>query len=117
MIDFGLFILINLYCPNETSDIRLPYKLNFHFLLQERVRKLIEEEKREVIVVGDINVCATPMDHCEGSLASTANEFWTHPARAWFKGWLYPEGPMYDVIRSCWPDRQGMYTCRRAFFY
>lgn len=116
MIDYGLFVLINLYCPNETSDARLPYKLNYHFLLQERVRKLVEEEGREVIVTGDMNVCAAPIDHCEGGLASTANEFWAHPARAWFKSWLDPEGPMVDVIRKCWPDRRGMYTCKYAIF-
>ncbi|PAV19983.1 DNase I [Pyrrhoderma noxium] len=55
ILDFGLFVLINLYCPNETSDARLPYKMNFHLLLEERVRRLVEIDKREVIVTGDIN--------------------------------------------------------------
>jgi exonuclease III len=26
VVDFGLFVLINVYCPNETSDARLPFK-------------------------------------------------------------------------------------------
>ena len=111
MLDFGLFILINLYCPNETSDARLPYKMNFNLLLAERVRRLVEIDKREVIVTGDINICAAPIDHCEGELPSNRDEFWAHPARKWFHEWLDPTGPMVDVVRQQWPDRKGMYTC------
>ncbi|ETW79157.1 hypothetical protein HETIRDRAFT_50142 [Heterobasidion irregulare TC 32-1] len=110
VVDLGLFVLINLYCPNETSDARLPFKVNYHLLLQERVRKLIEEG-RDVIVLGDINVCAAPIDHCDGHLPSNASTFWDHPAREWFHKWLHPNGPMIDVVRDFWPDRKGMYTC------
>lgn len=113
VLDFGLFVLINLYCPNETSDARLPYKVNFHRLLSERVRRLIEVEGREVIVTGDINVCAAPIDHCDGELASKQGEdFYAHPARKWFFEWLAPRGPMSDVVRNCWPERKGMFTCK-----
>ncbi|KAI0060652.1 DNase I-like protein [Artomyces pyxidatus] len=111
VLDFGLFVLINLYCPNETSEARLPYKMNYHLMLQERVRKLIEMEKREVIVLGDINVCAAPIDHCDGHLPSNSSTFWEHPARAWFHRWIGPEGPLIDVVRKFWPERKGMYTC------
>lgn len=110
VIDFGLFVLINVYCPNETSDARLSFKMNYHLLLQERVRRLINDG-REVIVLGDMNICATPLDHCDGHLPSNVNLFWEHPARAWFRSWLDPNGPMTDVVRSFWPDRKGMYTC------
>ncbi|KAI6124905.1 Endonuclease/exonuclease/phosphatase [Pisolithus croceorrhizus] len=110
MLDFGLFVLINVYCPNETSDSRLPFKMNYHFMLQERVNKLINEG-RDIIVVGDINVCATPLDHCDGHLASNAATFYDHPARAWFRDWLAPNGCMTDVVRAFWPCRKGMYTC------
>jgi len=115
VVDFGLFVLINTYCPAETSETRLPFKMNYHLLLEERVRKLIEEEKREVIVVGDINVAAHPLDHGEGSLESKQKEFWGHPARAWYRDWLSPNGPMHDVIRQSWPEREGMYTCEASF--
>ncbi|KIJ65299.1 hypothetical protein HYDPIDRAFT_111231 [Hydnomerulius pinastri MD-312] len=110
MVDFGLFVLINTYCPNETSDARLPFKMNYHLMLQERVNKLITEG-REVIVVGDINICATPLDHCDGHLASNAATFHDHPAREWFHNWLTPNGCMTDVVRTFWPGRKGMYTC------
>lgn len=112
VVDFGLFVLINVYCPNETSDARLLFKMNYHLMLQERVRKLIEEEHREVIVLGDINVCATPLDHAEGHFASSQDTFYDHPARAWFHKWRSPNGPMIDVIRTFWPERKGLYTCK-----
>ena len=68
-LDFGLFVLFNLYCPNETSDARLPYKMNYNLLLVECVRRLIQVGKREVIVTGDMNVCAAPtFIHCDGEL-------------------------------------------------
>ncbi|KAI9440385.1 Endonuclease/exonuclease/phosphatase [Lactarius indigo] len=110
VLDFGLFVLINLYCPNEGSDARFPYKMNYHLMLQERVKGLIAEG-REVVVVGDLNVCAAPIDHCDGHLPSNASTFWDHPARAWMRDWLTPRGPLVDVLRQFWPDRKGMYTC------
>ena len=33
VLDFGLFVLINLYCPNEGSDARFPYKMTYHLML------------------------------------------------------------------------------------
>ncbi|KAH9990580.1 Endonuclease/exonuclease/phosphatase [Russula vinacea] len=110
VLDFGLFVLINLYCPNEGSDARFPYKMNYHLMLQERVRGLIAAG-REVVVVGDLNVCAAPIDHCDGHLPSNASTFWDYPARVWMRDWLAPNGPLIDVLRRFWPDRKGMFTC------
>ncbi|KAG9004729.1 Class II abasic (AP) endonuclease [Tulasnella sp. 427] len=109
-VDFGLFVLINVYCPAETSDSRISFKMNFHRLLEKRVRSLIAEG-REVILVGDINIAATPLDHGEGSLASRQIGFYEHPPRAWYKSFLEPYGPMIDAVRRSHPGREGMYTC------
>lgn len=111
VVDFGMFVLINVYCPNLTSEERMAFKMNYHYLLQERVRQLIEVDHREVIVVGDINVTATPNDHCDGHLPSYQATFWDAPHRKWFREWLHPRGPMHDGIRRFWPDRKAMYTC------
>lgn len=108
-LDFGLFVLVNVYCPNETSDARLPFKMDFHRMLQARVAQLIGE-RREVVVVGDMNICAAPLDHCDGHLPSHASVFYDHPARRWFRDWLAPNGPMVDAVREFWPERDGMYT-------
>ncbi|CAE6506017.1 unnamed protein product [Rhizoctonia solani] len=110
VVDFGLFVLINVYCPNLTSEERMPFKYNFHKVLEDRVRILIEEG-REVIVLGDLNVVAAPIDHCEGSLESRKNTFWESPVRTWFHQWLDPEGPMVDAVRNSWPNREKMFTC------
>jgi AP endonuclease-2 len=110
VLDFGLFVLINVYCPNHASDARLIFKMNWHFMLEDRVRTLINEG-REVVVLGDINVVADLIDHGEGTLESRKQGFFDLPHRQWFKKWLAPRGPMHDVIRSYWPDRPGMFTC------
>lgn len=110
VLDFGLFVLINLYCPNQGSDTRFSYKMNYHLMLQERVRGLMAAG-RHVVVVGDLNVCAAPIDHCDGHLPSNLSTFWDHSARAWLRDWLAPRGPLIDVLRMFWPDRKGMYTC------
>lgn len=115
VLDFGLFVLINVYCPNETSDARTSFKMNYHLMLEERVRILVQEG-REVIVLGDMNICATPADHCDGHLPSNASTFWEHPARAWFHRWLHPQGSMIDVVRTYWPNRKGMFTCEWICF-
>ena len=100
VLNFGLFVLINLYCPNEGSDARFPYKMNYHLMLQECVRGLIAAG-REVVVVSDLNVCAAPIDHCDGHLPSNASTFWDYPARAWMQGWLAPIGPARRVYMLC----------------
>jgi AP endonuclease 2 len=106
-LDFGLFVLINTYCPNETSPTRLPYKMNYHLVLQSRVEQLVREG-REVIVLGDLNICAQPLDHCDGHLESVREGFWEHPARKWAKGFFGEGGRMIDVVRMFWPDRKAM---------
>ncbi|KAI0255687.1 Endonuclease/exonuclease/phosphatase [Lactifluus subvellereus] len=91
VLDFGLF-------------------MNYHLMLQERVRGLMEAG-RHVVVVGDLNVCAAPIDHSDGHLPSNFSTFWDYPTRAWLHDWLAPRGPLIDVLRTFWPDRKGMYTC------
>lgn len=128
VLDFGMFVLINVYCPNDGTDAedRIKYKMDFHRLLSERVKRLVELEKREVIVVGDLNACASLIDHCEGEIvlkklklkgagdAAVAEEtFWAEKeGRHWLREWLIEGGgSMVDVVRRQWPDRKGMFTC------
>lgn len=111
VLDFGLFVLINVYCPADSADTRYHYKLNFGYLLQERVRCLVAEG-REVIVVGDLNACAAPIDHAEGKFPKYAAEFYNLRHRVWIRDWVQPGGEMADVLRSLYPERKGMYTCK-----
>ncbi|KZP14518.1 DNase I-like protein [Athelia psychrophila] len=115
--DFGLFVLINTYCPVDSpSPARHAYKMAYHRLLSMRVRRLIAEG-REVVLVGDINVCVAAEDHCDGGLESVKEGFYDHSARRWARG-LFGEGDvegeermLVDVVRRQWPDRKAMFTC------
>ncbi|ODN94694.1 exodeoxyribonuclease III [Cryptococcus wingfieldii CBS 7118] len=108
--DFGLFVLFNLYCPNETNDTRRPYKMNFHYALHERVR-LLQAAGRQVIIVGDINIVRAPADSGEGPVRSSAAQHYEHPARRMLDDWCAPKGEMVDVVRESWPRRDDMFTC------
>ncbi len=51
-------------------------------------------------------------------MSGNREAFYDPPAREWFKNWIDPEfGPMVDVVRQCWPERKGMYTCARDEIY
>ncbi|KAJ3821545.1 Endonuclease/exonuclease/phosphatase [Lentinula raphanica] len=126
-LDFGLFVLINVYCPNDGSSeedtSRFDYKMAFHRLLEARIRALIREG-REVILLGDINACAAIMDHCEGDIivrrgaglgfsGDSEEYFWVeNEARRWLRDLLEGEKKcLVDVVRKYHPERRGMFTC------
>ena len=106
----SLFVLFNLYCPNETNDTRRPFKMNFLKVLQARVR-LLQAAGREVIIAGDINIMRAPIDSGEGGIRTSATQHYEHPARVILNDWIAPRGPMVDVVRESWPDREDMFTC------
>lgn len=105
-----LFVLFNLYCPNETNETRRPYKMNFLKALQTRV-KLLMQAGREVIIVGDINIMRAPIDSGEGGIKTSAEQHYEHPARRILDDWCAPKGYMVDVVRESWPEREDMFTC------
>ncbi|KAG7094037.1 hypothetical protein E1B28_007658 [Marasmius oreades] len=128
-LDFGMFVLINVYCPNDGSEERLPFKMDFHHILEARIRGLIAEG-REVILVGDLNACAALIDHCEGNIIIKRGlaegymngEEWflaERDGRRWLKDLLVTEsgdigkgrGCLVDIVRKYHPERKGMYTC------
>ncbi|KAF8875958.1 Endonuclease/exonuclease/phosphatase [Gymnopilus junonius] len=125
VVDLGLFVLISVYCPNDGTGTpeRDSFKMAYHRLLSARVAGLIEEG-RQVMVVGDLNACASIEDHCEGRLMvekglkeglEGEEGFWGREHRRWLRDWLIKEdgtgGCMVDIVRKFWPDRKGMYTC------
>ena len=68
--DHGAFVLFNLYGPaittndSEAAAARFDFKLRFYAALQARWDELARRG-RAVIVVGDLNICAAPLDTCE----------------------------------------------------
>ncbi|KAF7307729.1 DNA-(apurinic or apyrimidinic site) lyase [Mycena kentingensis (nom. inval.)] len=126
IVDFGLFVLVNVYCPNDgtETDERLQYKKDFHTMLEARIRGLIEVDRREVILLGDLNACAAVIDHVEGPVMIARAQaegiegeegFWLTGARQWLKDLLVTEasrkGCLVDIVRRFHPERKGMYTC------
>lgn len=83
--------------------------MNFLKVLQTRV-KILQNAGREVIVVGDINIMRAPIDSGEGGIKTSAAQHYEHPARRILDDWCAPKGPMIDVVRESWPDREGMFT-------
>ncbi|CAK5273443.1 unnamed protein product [Mycena citricolor] len=127
ILDFGLFVLVNVYCPSDSASQadperdaeRFRFKMAFHQLLKERVRQLVHLQGREVVVVGDLNACADVIDHAEGALIEARGEggFWEYEPRKWLRDWLVDSslavggGCLVDVVRKFWPERKAMYTC------
>ncbi|KAH9479907.1 DNA-(apurinic or apyrimidinic site) endonuclease 2 [Psilocybe cubensis] len=129
VLDMGLFVLINTYCPNDGTgtEERDIFKMQYHRMLQTRIDCLIREG-REVMLVGDINACAAIEDHCEGQLMvekgwaeglEGEEGFWGKESRRWMRDLILQEGDesgnrkgkLVDIVRKFWPDRKGMYTC------
>ena len=129
LVDLGLFVLINVYCPNDGtgSEEREKFKMDYHRLLETRVRGLIQDG-REVMVVGDLNACAAVEDHCEGQLMVARGlveglqgeeGFWGKDCRRWIRDLLMKDdgtcGSMVDIVRKFWPNRKAMYTCASVY--
>ncbi|SPO42565.1 related to APN2 - AP endonuclease, exonuclease III homolog [Moesziomyces antarcticus] len=113
VVDLGLFVLFNVYCPNETGPERLEYKMTYYQCLAERAHRLIAAG-RNVMIVGDMNIIRDPIDHCDPEQSMRENgwdHFHQHPARAWFASFLAPQGKFHDVGRMFHPERRKMFTC------
>lgn len=79
--DHGAFVLFNLYGPAITSSddeqaaARFAFKLRFYAALQARWDALARAG-RAVVVVGDLNICAAPLDSCEPKVLWRQCERW-----------------------------------------
>ncbi|EGZ23668.1 hypothetical protein PHYSODRAFT_481346 [Phytophthora sojae] len=125
--DHQAFVLLNTYCPALASADRLEYKLQFHALLEDRVRALRRANKR-VVVVGDINIAHREIDHCDPDThRADGSSFADHPCRRWMDGFVgkpeeqdcnfYSEPKsgyefkMVDAFRHFYPTQTKAFTC------
>jgi len=116
VLDFGAFVLIGVYCPAATDPSRDHFRACFVEALCTRVRKLVSDLKREVVVVGDLNIAREEIDACDAQ--ETMKEAgMTHWKEALTRASLdrlllpHPSGIMVDLCRERFPDRTGMFTC------
>ncbi|KAI8338893.1 Endonuclease/exonuclease/phosphatase [Chlamydoabsidia padenii] len=113
IMDFGLFVLFNIYFPNDAGDVRMDFKMDYHQCVRQRINQLLADG-RQVILAGDINAVHEEIDHCDPK-QSIKEHGLTHfkdmPHRLWIDQLIAPKGPLLDTCRHSHPDRKGMFTC------
>ena len=137
MTDHGAFILINVYVPfvnreqgREESEedwkarveARSAFKRDFLTLLRARIDHLRTKKKRKIVMVGDMNVHAQPIDvgvFDPREKEEVATEFWScqdNPVKAFSRSWFAKmlekgDGGLIDSFRVMHPNRERAYTC------
>ncbi|KAH9611583.1 hypothetical protein KSS87_004440 [Heliosperma pusillum] len=73
--DHGHFVLFNVYGPRADPDDveRVQFKADFYKIMQKRW-ELLRQEKRRIIVVGDLNIAPFAIDRCEAGPDFEKNE-------------------------------------------
>ena len=100
------FILVNVYTPNSQRGlVRLEYREKWEDAFQDYVSRLAE--KKPVIVCGDLNVAAQPID-LKNPDSNHKNAGFSDQERAKFQQFL--QHGFVDSFRSLYPDREGAYT-------
>ncbi|KAI8850852.1 Endonuclease/exonuclease/phosphatase [Chytridium lagenaria] len=100
--DHKLFVLLNPYST----------RYRFHLAIGHKVAILVASG-REVMVVGDFNVCHREIDHCDPGkcILKNIDKFEDTPSRRWMDTFLLPQGNMVDLFRYFHPERRGAFTC------
>ncbi|KAI8825397.1 Endonuclease/exonuclease/phosphatase [Chytriomyces cf. hyalinus JEL632] len=117
--DHSLFILINAYFPNASPDEtdRFEYKQRFQTAIKIIIQTLTYSCNRNVILVGDLNICHKPIDHCDPANNVRENKldaFGETASRKWLHSVLDADDSdplLVDLFRHFWPDRTGAFTC------
>ncbi|TPX42154.1 hypothetical protein CcCBS67573_g10530 [Chytriomyces confervae] len=117
--DHSLFILINAYFPNASPDEtdRFEYKQRFQSAIKIIIQTLTYACNRNIILVGDLNICHKPIDHCDPGNNVRENKldaFGETASRKWLDSILHADDSeplLVDLFRKFWPDRTGAFTC------
>ncbi|KAL7308720.1 Class II abasic (AP) endonuclease [Mucor circinelloides] len=113
ILDFGFFILFNVYFPNDSNESRIDFKMDYHHCVQKRIESFLARGK-QVLLVGDINAVHEEIDHCDAKQSMKDHDitdFKDLPHRRWLDNMIDPKGPLIDMTRLYHPDRLKMYTC------
>lgn len=60
--DHRAFVLFNVYFPAESTPDRASFKMAFSRAVAARMQHFAKVEKRRVVLVGDVNVCAAAIE-------------------------------------------------------
>ena len=100
------FYLVCCYTPNSQDGLkRLPYRMQWEDVFQDYCAGLAR--KKPVIVCGDLNVAAQPID-LKNPDSNHKNAGFTDEERAKFQQFL--DHGFVDSFRSLYPDKEGAYT-------
>eukprot|EP00903_Cladosiphon_okamuranus_P007554 g7328.t1 len=116
--DHGHFVLFNVYAPcissgdeDDKTEERRAFKMDFLATLEARILEL-RERGRGVVLVGDLNACASQLDH---GFALTDAEFYSSRWSKWIRRMLglgSPDPPrLVDCFRRLHPGRKDAFTC------
>ena len=114
IMDFKAFVLFNIYFPNEGSEARRDFKMDYHRCVRRRIDDYLKQG-RQVVLVGDINAVHEEIDHCDPKKSMKDNDitdFKSLPHRTWIDQVIAPKGPLVDLCRKYHPGRRGMFTCK-----
>lgn len=104
--DYPDFYLVNVYTPNSQRGLtRLEYRMQWEDVFQDYCAGLAR--KKPVIVCGDLNVAAQPID-LKNPDSNHKNAGFTDEERAKFQQFL--DHGFVDSFRSLYPDKEGAYT-------
>lgn len=106
-MDFGDFILYNIYFPNGgQGDERVKFKLEFYDCFLAKVGRQMDEG-RSIIVCGDVNTAHREIDLSNPSANSKISGFLPEE-RAYMD--LFAQKGLVDTFRLLYPDKKEMYT-------
>lgn len=99
-VEFEDFFYISVYVPNAQDELkRIDFRVAFDSALQDHIRRL--EEKKGVIVSGDMNVAITPKDIFDPK-RNEGKAGYSEPERASFRH--YYDMHMVDTFRLFHPE-------------
>lgn len=99
-LEYETFYLINVYTPNSKDGLaRLPYRMEWEDDVRAYLKKL--EQTKPVVICGDFNVAATPMD-IKNPKSNVKNAGFTPEERGKFAELL--DSGFTDTFRYMHPD-------------
>lgn len=105
-LELESFYLVTVYTPNSQDALRrLDYRMKWEDDFRAYLKKL--EEKKPVIVCGDLNVAHKEID-LKNPKSNRKNAGFTDEERAKFTTLL--ESGFTDTFRYFYPDREGIYS-------
>lgn len=105
-LEFEEYYLVNVYTPNSQAELaRLGYRMSWEDDFRAYLKKL--EEKKPVVVCGDLNVAHKEID-LKNPKTNRKNAGFTDEERAKFTELL--DSGFIDTFRYFYPDTEGIYS-------